>query len=90
MCISSICSNNHKLNVNVQFRKEYLEALANIMYKTAMELSFFLGRFVDSDQGGRPRERDRFTPCHELSICVCPIRTIFQDHTVHLFVCVIL
>ena len=77
VCINSICSNNHKLNVNVPFRKEYLEALANIMYKTAMELSFCLGWFAHSDRGGRSRERDRFTPYHELSICVRPMRTIF-------------
>ena len=38
-------------NIYVQFRKEPLEALVNIMYKTTMELLLCLGRFGDSEWG---------------------------------------
>ena len=51
MCINATCSNSCKLNLNVQFRKEHLEALANIMYEIIMELLLCLGRFGDSIQG---------------------------------------
>ena len=75
--MNSTYSDNHKFNVNVHFRKENLEAIVNILHKTAVELCFFLGRFGDSDRGGRSRERENFTPYHELSISVRPMRTIF-------------
>ena len=77
LLINSNCSDNLKLNVNVQFRKENLEAIANILHKTAVEVCFFLDRLRTLFGEVTSRERDSFTPHYGLSISVRPMRTVF-------------